>query len=130
MYGISRRRSDFDFVLGRQGGVEAHYECETMPSWSWESDDEDEALGMRLVLERGGIEVRCVHTSGRVRLEVADEDEPRVQRLLTRLQGHYVRKVDAARVTSLSRRSRRGFRVLWGIGIALIGGTIALLFAS
>lgn len=90
-----------------------------MEPWSLRCEDDEEALGLALVLERAGLEVRCVPEEHGMCVEVPARQREQAESLSSRLRVHYVRKVDAERRSALARRQRKSL-------VALASGTLLL----
>lgn len=101
-----------------------------MGTWSWDCEDEEEALGVEAWLCSSGIEARIVMTEGGTRVEIDESAQSRAEDLKRRVAAHYVRKVDASRTAELARRHRKGIRLLLGSGVLLFGLVVAVYLAQ
>jgi len=63
----------------------------------WSCEDEDEAHGLAVVLERAGILVELREQAGAVAIDVPERDEPRARALLGRIAAVHARRIDDGR---------------------------------
>lgn len=93
-------------------------------AWSWECEDDVEAYGLELVLERAGVPVQRRRSRDHVQL-VALEDVEEAERLTTAMLEHHARIEDDAVGELHARRERAGRRVL--IALAGLGCALSVL---
>jgi hypothetical protein len=81
---------------------------------AWRCEDEEEAYGVELLLQRAGISVRVRDDGNEVWFDVAPQDAERAAALESRIARHFVRSDDRARAQRLDRRDRWIRRALYG----------------
>lgn len=96
-------------------------------AWSWDCEDDEELLGVVLLLERAGANVQVQPLENGGRVEVDDAHRELAERLRDRIRAHLVRKLDVARTDAIERRRNVGRRGLWLGGAALLASILALL---
>ncbi|HWB73291.1 MAG TPA: hypothetical protein VG755_00020 [Nannocystaceae bacterium] len=82
----------------------------------WVCEDEEEALGLELVYERAGVDVRIVEREGAFVVEAEGE---RAEQIAAGIARHYVRADDRERAKKIASRERwraRAFKASLAIG--------------
>lgn len=86
---------------------------------AWHCEDEEEAYGVELLLQRAGIAVRVRDDGNEVWFDIEPRDAERAAALHSRLAQHFVRNDERAEHQRLDRRDRWVRRSLYGFAAAI-----------
>lgn len=98
---------------------------ETGVAFAWICEDEDEAAGVELVLQRAGVDARFEPDAQGWVLRGADQALQRAQVLHGRIAQHYVRGEDRSLALRLDARERLTRHTLYGAAIAVLWAVFA-----
>ncbi len=93
---------------------------------AWRCEDEEEALGHELVLERAGLPVRIVEHEGAFLVETETRFAERAAALESDIARHWVRRRERERAAELDRRERWTRRARWA-SLALGAAALTML---
>jgi hypothetical protein len=86
---------------------------------AWHCEDEEEAVGVELLLRRAGIAVRVRDDGNETWFDIEPQDADRAAALESDIARHFVRGGDRARAIKLDARERLTRHVLYGFAAAI-----------